>query len=433
MCKSWIGVLLSLVLVARAEESELARKRLICDQQLAKIDVECKKASEKWPEQYLQALKMLEVKFQKEGELDAILVVRKEAERFSVAKAIPPEAFVETPQELRDLQERSTKGSGDPDVERYKQVLALLAKYEDSLGTLKQSLTQKGLIDEAIAVDSEIDMLPIRPEMVAARIGLRLAGVEPEEAGGVKAEEPIKAVPEKVGAEVERNKARPTPEPPVQPRKGDRSRLKLTFPMHRRYDFSQSSQQLFQTLAERIVTIRTGSSGGSGVCITDDGYVLTCYHVVEGNAGRIMVTYFAKADGKISKAGEKAATIVFQDPDQDVAVLKVDKPSATMKGVSIAKTDSAPGTKVYAIGSPGLAGQVFDQSITEGLVSASDRDLGGYKFLQHSAAINPGNSGGPLLNMNGEIVGLVMLKARMENVGFAIPASRLRDILSEAK
>lgn len=429
MKKSVLAILVGVALVADAAESELEAKRRIYEQQLEKIDADSRRALEQWPEQYVEALKALAVKFQKDGELGSILVIRREQERFSTTKKIPIDALVEVPQELRDLQDRTLKVTEEAEINRCRQVLALSAKYEKALEGLKQLLTQRGQIEEAMSTDSEIDILAIRPEVLAVRISLRLAGVD-EEIPVVEKSEDVRK--ERPAPEAEK-KVRPSVEPPAAAKKIERIKGKLNLPMQRRYDLGQSPQKLFQTMAERVVTIKTSYGGGTGVCVTDDGYILTCNHVIDPNGGVIGVTYFAKNGEKTTKAGEKQAVVVFQDGAQDVAILKVDKPPATLKGASIARSDPAPGAKVYAIGSPGLAGQSLDQSITEGLVSSSDRVLGGTKFLQHSAAVNPGNSGGPLFDMNGEIVGLVMLKARMENVGFAIPASRLRDILSDAK
>jgi len=74
---------------------------------------------------------------------------------------------------------------------------------------------------------------------------------------------------------------------------------------------------------------------------------------------------------------------------------------------------------------------VLDQSLSEGIVSAAEREFEGLSFLQHTAAVNPGNSGGPLLNAQGHVVGLNTTKAKLENVSFAIPAPAIRKLLEK--
>ncbi len=69
---------------------------------------------------------------------------------------------------------------------------------------------------------------------------------------------------------------------------------------------------------------------------------------------------------------------------------------------------------------------VLDQTITEGIVSAAEREISGHAYIQHTAAVNPGNSGGPLLDNSGHLAGLVTLKADLEGVSFAIPAAQIR-------
>ena len=73
-----------------------------------------------------------------------------------------------------------------------------------------------------------------------------------------------------------------------------------------------------------------------------------------------------------------------------------------------------------------MGNQQLTQSLSEGVVSAAGRVVDGQEVIQHTAAVNPGNSGGPLISEHGEIVGIVVIKANLENVAFAIPASELR-------
>ena len=155
---------------------------------------------------------------------------------------------------------------------------------------------------------------------------------------------------------------------------------------------------------------------GSGVIVSADGYILTNNHVA-GEADEIKVKL---ADGR-----EFKASLVGADPETDLAVIKIEA-----AGLPYAKVgDSSKleqGEWVIALGSPfGL-----EQTMTAGIVSAVGRDLrsGQYdNYIQTDASINPGNSGGPLVNMQGEVIGInTMIFSRSggsEGIGFAVPAS----------
>lgn len=203
----------------------------------------------------------------------------------------------------------------------------------------------------------------------------------------------------------------------------------LRLPPHRKTGKALSTEELFAVVAQRTASIKTDSGFGSGVFITDEGHLLTNHHVVQEPSSSIDVTMFAMKNGQLEKSGVSPATIVFEDAGQDIAVLKVAKPAAGQKGLSISKDPPATGMKVFAIGSPGLGDRVLEQSLTEGIISSNQRTIEGVSWLQHSAAISPGNSGGPLVSQYGEIIGLVTLKSKLENVGFAIPATRIREAL----
>lgn len=156
---------------------------------------------------------------------------------------------------------------------------------------------------------------------------------------------------------------------------------------------------------------------GSGVIISADGYILTNDHVA-GNAAKLQV--------KLSDGREFKAKLIGTDPETDLAVIKIEA-----QGLAYARLGDSEkveqGEWVIALGSPfGL-----QQTMTAGIVSALGRDLGAgaqfTNFIQTDASINPGNSGGPLVNMNGEVIGInSMIFSRTggnEGVGFAIPSS----------
>jgi serine protease Do len=168
---------------------------------------------------------------------------------------------------------------------------------------------------------------------------------------------------------------------------------------------------------------RTGSQtvSGSGVFISDQGYLLTNNHVVEGTKQVTIV---------LSDGSQEKATIVGTDPFSDIAVLKAENrvPAVAALGNS---DGLKPGESVIAIGSP-LG--TFKNTVTVGVVSATDRSIDtgqGYQIeglIQTDAAINQGNSGGPLVNLAGEVVGINSLIVRnsgsgavAEGLGFAIP------------
>ena len=152
---------------------------------------------------------------------------------------------------------------------------------------------------------------------------------------------------------------------------------------------------------------------GSGVIINEKGYILTNYHVIEGN-DKILV--------RLSDQRSFFADVIGVDSKTDLAVIKINSFRRLPQPVFGSSTEIEVGQWVMAIGNPyGLQG-----SVTVGVVSGVHRSNLGIatyeNFLQTDAAINPGNSGGPLINLNGEIVGInTSVAALGSGVGFAIP------------
>ena len=143
------------------------------------------------------------------------------------------------------------------------------------------------------------------------------------------------------------------------------------------------------------------------------------------------VQFYAVREGELVKSALQPARLVFWDARQDIALLRTEGIPTSAATARLATRDPAPGATVYAIGSPGMWGTVLDQTITEGIVSASRRELpDGFVGLQHTAAINHGNSGGPLVSETGVVVGVNTRKSWLENVGFAVTAARIREILN---
>lgn len=165
----------------------------------------------------------------------------------------------------------------------------------------------------------------------------------------------------------------------------------------------------------------TSAASGSGLILTDDGYILTNFHVVEGSNSITVSTY----DGNAYEA-----QLIGYDTSMDIAVLKIDQQGLTP--VVLGDSDKlSVGESVIAIGNP-LGELTF--SLTAGAVSAKDRLITmqsgiTMNLIQTDCAINSGNSGGALFNLYGEVVGITnakyssssMNEASIDNIGFAIP------------
>jgi Do/DeqQ family serine protease len=167
------------------------------------------------------------------------------------------------------------------------------------------------------------------------------------------------------------------------------------------------------------------STLGSGVILDGKrGLIITNAHVI-ANAGTIKVT--------LQDEREFEAEIVGADPDFDLAVLRIQS-KAVLPEVKMGSSDDLMiGETVIAIGNP----FGFSHTVTTGVISALDRSIRTddrvfHEFIQIDASINPGNSGGPLLNINGELIGInTAIYAKAQGIGFAIPISKTRKIISD--
>ncbi len=209
-------------------------------------------------------------------------------------------------------------------------------------------------------------------------------------------------------------------------------------------DTEKAFSKIYNAVSSSVVSINmigTSSNGsqfqaaGTGFVIDQLGHIVTNDHVVD-SASSIEVNFL---DGTIVKG-----KVVGVDPDSDLAVIKVDVPATELKPVTLGDSDKLfIGETTLAIGSP------FNQrwTLTTGIVSALDRTISGQtqysvgSAVQTDAAINPGNSGGPLLNLQGEVVGVNSQILSQSNsssgVGFAIPSNLVKrvsqDIINNGK
>ena len=203
---------------------------------------------------------------------------------------------------------------------------------------------------------------------------------------------------------------------------------------------AMSVQQIASVVSPSVVAITTEqmsgsqtwfggyyvqSGAGSGVIISQDGYILTCAHVVSG-ATSIKV--------QLDSGDTYDATIVGSDSTSDIAVIKIEATGLTP--AVIGDSDAlAVGETVVAVGNP-LG--TLSNSVTDGIISALNREVtvedNDMTLMQTSASISPGNSGGGLFNANGELIGIVNAKSsysEAEGIGFAIPINSAMSIAQE--
>ena len=171
---------------------------------------------------------------------------------------------------------------------------------------------------------------------------------------------------------------------------------------------------------------------GSGIIVTEDGYILTNEHVSGEKYGKCYVT--------LENGDIKNADVLWSDKNLDLSIVKVD-----VKGLKYAELGDSNnikiGENVYAIGNP--IGFEFQKSVTAGIISGTNRTL---KFeendntvymsdlIQTDATINPGNSGGPLINLEGNVIGINSIKiTSAEGIGFAVPINLVKPIIEKFK
>ncbi|GHD97990.1 S1C family serine protease [Streptomyces alanosinicus] len=202
-------------------------------------------------------------------------------------------------------------------------------------------------------------------------------------------------------------------------------------------DLQSQYQKVIKTVLPSVVQIQASHDLGSGVVYDDKGHIVTNAHVVRSE--KIFKVTAANSEEPLT------ARLVYSYPEQDLAVIKLDKVPAGLKAATFGDSEKVEvGQIVLAMGSPlGLS-----SSVTQGIVSATGRtvsEAGGgsgatiANMVQTSAAINPGNSGGALVNLNGQVIGIPTLAAAdpdlggsaAPGIGFAIPASMVKTIAGQ--
>ena len=193
-----------------------------------------------------------------------------------------------------------------------------------------------------------------------------------------------------------------------------------------------STTTIVNNSASDFSSIFGGNSGqqveegiGSGFIISDDGYILTNYHVVEGSTNvKVLLSTGKEVGGKV----------VNYDEDKDIAMVKLDDGTKVPGVATLGDSDALyAGEEVIAIGTP--LSTDYSATCTKGIISAVNRNVQTstgitMNLIQTDAAINPGNSGGPLINTKGEVIGINNMKivdSEVEGIGFSIPINEAAD------
>ncbi len=180
---------------------------------------------------------------------------------------------------------------------------------------------------------------------------------------------------------------------------------------------------------EAVVQIRSGTGLGSGFLIDRKGHVVTNNHVISGEQ-ELLVSVFRMDGDELERIEFSNVRIMAMSSLLDLALLRIeDDRVADLTPLPIGDSDRlAQGQVLFAIGSPlGL-----ERTVSEGILSLRNREFDGRVYIQTTVQINPGNSGGPLLNLQGEVVGVNNMKAAsvgVEGLAFAIPSNILKFFL----
>lgn len=202
----------------------------------------------------------------------------------------------------------------------------------------------------------------------------------------------------------------------------------MPFPFGPNSPFGRDFEFFFGPQGNMPPQQRTQTSLGSGFIISEDGYIVTNNHVIEG-ADVVRVNF----DSIRNQETSIEAKVIGQDKETDLALLKIES-TEKLPFIKFGDSDALEvGEWVVAIGNPfGL-----DHSVTAGILSAKFRNIDSsslVRFLQTDASINPGNSGGPLINMKGEVIGInTAISAQGQGIGFAIPSTLAASIINDLK
>lgn len=183
---------------------------------------------------------------------------------------------------------------------------------------------------------------------------------------------------------------------------------------------TEQGAELFKKVDPAVVAIQIEKSGGSGMIISADGYIITNGHVISDGTREDPLKVSKRITVILSDETKYSAKVIGHSMDPDVALIKIEpkKPLPVVNFFDSSKVQT--GQKCYALGMP----VGHKRTLTSGIVSNTERVLGTFtSVFQTDAAINPGNSGGPLFNEAGEVIGINTYAGGGQNLGFTIPSN----------
>jgi S1-C subfamily serine protease len=193
-----------------------------------------------------------------------------------------------------------------------------------------------------------------------------------------------------------------------------------------------SAADIAKQFSDSVAVVKSGDATGTAFVVGSEGYFVTCAHCID-NAEQVELHYRVVAkDGTAPAEATAKAAVMALDTTRDLALLKIEG-QTPLKPVRIGLPEAiGSGEAVTLISNPGLGATVLDHTVTAGIVSSVGRKIEDQSLIQTSAAVNPGSSGGPLFNGRGQVIGVIVLKGRIEGAGFAIPTDDLTAFLLRA-
>ncbi len=190
-----------------------------------------------------------------------------------------------------------------------------------------------------------------------------------------------------------------------------------------------SPREQAKRVGPSIIKIATPAGLGSGVIIDETGHAITNAHVIQGETNLRATVWFPQADGTLKRTVIEDVVIVAVNNHLDLALVAIPLvPGESRFSHALLEWQESieVGQTVFAIGNPlGL-----ERSLSQGVISTTQRNFDGLTYIQTDAAVNPGNSGGPLFNTRGEVVGITNMGIAFgEGLNFAIPTRYVKDFL----